>query len=465
MADPNPTDTIEFRQISLAVGGARRFLLAEGESLLLVKYSSYEGWRAAPCSLEDAGSDVSACVVLKGNDEPTSLQLELLQSPRCVPLERTDGRLLQYGNPLPVPPPQAAQECLSVIGMNQIELRLPRPATFKVRCGFPSVLRLRGPAGDLHSFKLTPPEDDVSNAWYDATVVFVDDSPRLEVDGWSISPLDAEPEPPRRLHIVFDRTCPDTEGWPVAYQTSRAMMGDAQFEAGDEAEAMYGKGKVAGGAPAGSPATPESANANRRIRQGTASAIDKLRGEYDAGCSINWFADISDLSADATGSATSVDGLDWLPGVDLFDALEEAMDHVVTREVEVGDAIIIIGNSPPRPGQSAALRALTEQGSRAHRTTAPRWTDDTWERSLRQARRLHCAVLYVWVQPTNVDERYQKAFNSCVRVWTACQNALRQHVFLVNADATMEGVRDAVTQVGLNLTRGSAVEVRRDRGT
>ncbi len=178
-----------------------------------------------------------------------------------------------------------------------------------------------------------------------------------------------KPAPIQRLIIVFDRTCPDAERWSDARDLVRfgrsntaaqpAPTGVPEFDARAK--------QAASAQPAVGAALPQ-AELNAEIRRGL---IEGLKAAFPAPIPLDivWFADnvegiypkdvaipeVRGWGSATAGSTTAqaqraISNLTYIPGLDIWDALDDGLNEAARIVTEFGPAaVLIVGNSPPHP--------------------------------------------------------------------------------------------------------------------
>jgi hypothetical protein len=190
----------------------------------------------------------------------------------------------------------------------------------------------------------------------------------VTIEEWETPPR-TDPEPLFRrgtvfLHLLFDRTTLDVDAWPVAFEAAAA----GGFKEDEDVEEAFGIGHE------------ETANWNQQFRQALAQAmvkqIDKLHDEVQI--YLWWFADTPKQGIAHSKSLPTVNEpygligvsaienitvqlsgahLDYACGLDLFDAVDEALEQVanVVKERSGSNreqhAVLIVGDSPPPPSK------------------------------------------------------------------------------------------------------------------
>lgn len=210
-----------------------------------------------------------------------------------------------------------------------------------------------------------------------------------------------------QLHVVFDRTTLDADAWPVAL----AALGGLVEESGDE---MYSRGESG------------QQSWNQHLREALAEALAHAVGEFHGGdvlFHLWWFADMPRPGvasirnipvlrvAHGGGEQCSADELrgqlcspmfEYAPGLDLFDAADEALQRVAAhiaptaRHSAMQHAVLVVGDSPPPPAdkQDVLWTALVDGPPRTNARCSPRFRD-----ALRSLHEMRVPVGWLFMRP------------------------------------------------------------------
>jgi hypothetical protein len=186
--------------------------------------------------------------------------------------------------------------------------------------------------------------------------------------GWQLSTI-PEPAPVQRLFVVFDRTCPDASRWSDA---RRLVRGHARMP-GIGPDSLGGLTRAATQPPSAlAPTRDFQAELNAGIRRGLADGLQEAFAP-EIEVHFSWFADTAgaglgcptgvNLSESVCGRADAIVGSNELcsvvesatysPGLDLWDALDDALLEVAAAARQYGPGpVLIVGNSPPSPPEN-----------------------------------------------------------------------------------------------------------------
>jgi hypothetical protein len=222
-------------------------------------------------------------------------------------------------------------------------------------------------------------------------------------------------QPPERVAVVFDRTCPDRESWSLA--RTLALRGELEPDGG----------RYAKPAPANPAAAPPELN--RALREGLAAAIPRVFGEHPILVDGWWFADVAsgDLAPPAgvdlpqqgwgaLGTAPAGEAgrlfqeASYCPGLDIWDPVGEAALAAVERlsaEPDRRTALVIIGSSPPDVplSRESPLRRLVDRLQPA--ASFRRWSS-AWDRALELCRHHGIAPVYLFLEHDFGDDRARR---------------------------------------------------------
>lgn len=311
------------------------------------------------------------------------LAVEVADDPNSLTIFEQDGtqRLL----PSDVPALRAREQLLRITGSEIVEVNEHLPLCVQVMGDTPSaafsieLLEHSGFAKNSYNFLIRAPEAQPLGTGVlcidakcragkpdEITTSTSNFETRVSVDEWETPPR-TEPRPLFRpgsvsLHLIFDRTTLDVDAWPIAFEASEGAAGDL------EAEEAYGTGQA------------ETENWNHQLRQALAQAlkeqVDKLHDEVQI--YLWWFGDtpkpgiagskalptineafglVGVCSTEALSAQLGGSHFDYVCGLDLFDAIDEALEQVAsvikershsTREQH---AVLIVGDSPPPPSE------------------------------------------------------------------------------------------------------------------
>ena len=165
--------------------------------------------------------------------------------------------------------------------------------------------------------------------------------------------------------LIFDRTCPDRGRWEAA----RALVRGDRPPGEPDMQEFFATSTAPSARPTAPrlPQAESNAAINAAIRAGLA---DGFRDGFGAEVEVEviWFADVPGTMgcppgvtvarvpvgrADRRCSATELAGplafAGYVPGMDLWDALEEAVQLAASVGAASPAAVLIVGNSPPNP--------------------------------------------------------------------------------------------------------------------
>jgi hypothetical protein len=281
--------------------------------------------------------------------------------------------LLRFSAPVPRPPTRPARPVRLVIeGVERVELTTST---------FPTTVRVVVPAAHTQRLLRIGPADPGSELpgpeWFGLELppgpgeLEVDVAPGRDKDRWVLRragrevghpTVPAEPVPVRRVILIFDRTCPDRNRWEAA----RALVRGDRTPGEPDVSAFLTTSSIPSGGLAAAARFPQ-AELNAAIRAGLA---DGFRDGFGPGVEVElvWFADVPGAMGAPAGvtvlrtpvgrgdrrcPATELPDLlaagGYAPGLDLWDALEEAVREAARVGGNGPAAVLIVGNSPPRP--------------------------------------------------------------------------------------------------------------------
>ena len=271
-------------------------------------------------------------------------------------------------------------------------------------------------------------------------------------------PSEEDSEPPTRLAVILDRTCPDEAGWSAARAGGRE-----EGKAVVEAEAAYGK------------STTQTATApvvlpgelNREVRTALGAALAGLLEGQDMLVDGWWFADtpgdgiavpegvtigrravVNAGSEPPVRSPNLFESATWSPGFDLWDPLDEALDQAVRRlrdDKGRRGGVLIVGNSPPRfPLQRKS--PLRKVASYLGFTTSHRRGSRLWHDVLDACEKEGVPVVYVFLTHGVHHKEEQKDYEVFRDLSAELQRALEACLPVVIAPAVPEGVTRGVAE-------------------
>ena len=269
---------------------------------------------------------------------------------------------------------------------------------------------------------LDPAEDHWMLSFADATAGQWTEALAPDDDGFA-------PTQPLHLSVIFDRTCPDAHLWPQA----RALIAGSPVPADDAKPGVSGTAQF-GQVPPVAPLPPSVGGMNRRLRDAAGQGLrDALADLAPAFSRITvypfWVGDVPsehfdpiDEPAAATSTTTGAHapqnaespGLpvlfqneEYMPGLDVFDPIEQALAEVNERARQRGgddpSAIVIIGNSPPNFVESDLSQRYAAEETRAYELFVaaaggtrfmPRPRGKVWHQELRLADESNTPVVY-----------------------------------------------------------------------
>lgn len=266
--------------------------------------------------------------------------------------------------------------------------------------------------------------------------------------------------PIERLAVILDRTCPDRGAWSAARAAS------------------LGRGAAA------DPFDPEPSprastdGLNTEIRAALVAALQVHGGGLVvdgwtvadiATDGIAWPAGLEavGLAVVPTGTAAARDVADlfaqagWVPGLDLWDPVEVALEGALDRlesDPARRTAVLVVGNSPPNPllGPTCPFRdvpaALGPQ-------TSVRRQSARWAVQLSRAEHLGVPVAWVFLEGHRCLPADAAALDRALRVQDRVRAALATCVDLTVANADHAGVLAGVTAAldGLSTNRGRSL--------
>jgi hypothetical protein len=298
-------------------------------------------------------------------------------------------------------------------------------------------------------------------------------SPVSEVEEWAERPR-TEPEPvfhqgTVHLHLVYDRTTLDVDSWPLAYEAL-----DSPFKPGEKDEASQ-----AYTTDAPEPRTMDSWNL--QLREGLAGALETEINNLHEEVLLYlwWFADrpregiapndalpylnkpygsvgqclMKDLNARLGGP-----DFEYASGLDLFDAVDEALEQIVTflkprvQARHEQHAVLIIGDSPPPPSKPGDMlwERLVSQPDRTNARHSPRFNE-----ALETLRHLRVPVAWLFMRTSRspsvgaVYRQYLRQFTAFQDLREAILGALQQLEGLIVEDCA--GPEDLHRTLGLIL--------------
>ncbi len=246
---------------------------------------------------------------------------------------------------------------------------------------------------------------------------------------------ESAPAKPLHLYVIYDRTCPDAQLWPLA----RALISGAP--SAPQKNTVDSTARSPGTAPLSQPNIP-TGDLNRSLRESTGAALrDALASIAPSFPSITvypfWVGDVASEAFDpigggpattiATGAhtpqradspsmATLFHNEEYIPGLDVFDPLEHALAAVNTRCQQRGgdepSAVIIIGNSPPTFDATDSTKPGALEETKAYElfTTAaggirfnPRPRGRPWHEALSIAEQNNTLVIYALLHLQHED--------------------------------------------------------------
>jgi len=269
----------------------------------------------------------------------------------------------------------------------------------------------------------------------------------------------AVPPRPRqidRLILVFDRTCPGRDAWSDArrvYTRPRIVR-----------HASGGEFDDVGDGPEESPRPLE--DLNEAVRAGLDKAFAELEKPIDI--ELYWFADTPGGGVEApegiampqwsTGQldrivksnrlGEALQGLTYVPGLDLWDSLDDALENIV-ESVSKGRSsvapVLIVGNSPPNlpSNPRSALCEILDLADLGLRTTVRRRTLG-FEKSVARFEEVGMPVAYLFLTGHRFQQEEENDFNLFQSVQARVRTALDSYVDVIACDADRAGICDGV---------------------
>ena len=358
------------RAIASFFPGARTVTVADARSGAIVWYRVFvRHWAALGVVIQSLYSDTHngnapcAVYVENGTDRsavPSWLE-ELALTTEFRVFESGHAGVVTYdGKTVTAPPLRTSHSIIHFGGMEERKLNV-RSLPVRISAQLPAHARLSRfrLAGTHPTESLPAPQWWQLDAQPGAVQLTVDVTPTESGDAWHVVVTDGEAipipepnslEPLHSLLLIFDRTCPDADRW----STARALVQGRRVIENKE----YGTRADAG---------PSASEINAGIRQGLAKGLrDAAHTPFPV--EVFWFADTSgdgltcptgvemvnsswgrlEAPVDSAALASSLEGLGYSPGLDLWDSLDEALAHAVAwmagREAM---PVLIVGNSPP----------------------------------------------------------------------------------------------------------------------
>ncbi len=272
----------------------------------------------------------------------------------------------------------------------------------------------------------------------------IDVTPRPDGDRWNIHYRDdagnrqsmrratgpaprAIRRPLDRLAVIFDRTCPDAAAWSAARSlTLRGLLDD-----------------------------PRAAELNRGLRDGLAAALSKILGPLAIPVDVWWVsgdAVVAAGSAPASETAALLDDAGWAPGEGIWDPLEEGLESALdSLDIDGLDphgsvAVVIVGNSPPRPALDRA-DPLSEIARFPGFPTRVPHTSAGWRIQLERATSAGVPVRYLFLTHPEHAEDDAAAHAGFRALRETITRALSRSLPLDAAAATREGLHAGLRTV------------------
>lgn len=396
-----------------------------------------------------AASDLGTGRVVQVVDHGGRLVMDAVDVPQRVPIDRSRSTLLTVSARRTLDVRDVDLPCqveLDIIGgeARVNVLRVSATSRFDhngVRLPEPAWLRIVGPVGVSHvtlKVDVTPRSD--RDEW------------RFEIEpsGFTVEQIAAPPSfnAHERVAFVLDRTCPDDGRW-----------GDALAVAVNRYDG----------------ATPLS-EFNIEIRR----ALEEGLAGYDwapgARGALYWFADIPGDGVAGVkkgppitvgwgarsefglpdGASEALSGLGYIPGLDLWDPVGEAVALATDffRQHGAG-TLLIVGNSPPR------VRTMEGPFRDVARTfgfpTTWRSASDQWAGALGALARLGVDVYYLFLRHGGAGPATEREHHAFEAIQSRVEIALRTSLDgrVVGTRATASGVRTGLVEI---LNRARSVE-------
>jgi hypothetical protein len=397
------------------------------------------------------------------------------ERPFAVLADAGDGLLLRYGVPVPAVPARVQPPV-------RLELRGVESVLFPA-LNLPAAVRVTVPPADsqrfLHVSGTHPSGSLPADAWFfldapagpvelEVTVV-----PGRGEDRWCVRAGGREvgrpsepptPTPTRHVILVFDRTCPDADQWVAA----RAMVRGAPPADLADPTATFVANRPAPDAATVSappPRQPSQADLNAAIRAGVEEGFRRGFGpqvEVD----LVWFADTpghmgrppglwipheacgrADYRCPAPELGRALGAATYVPGLDLWDALEDAVREAVRLVAAFGPApVLIVGNSPPCPPTDP-----DHPFTRLWRARLPRSTVRSRGRfpdALDELARAGCPILVVFPVGHKLPDRGADGFST---VQAGVREAFARTMPLIQSVADREGMARGVEEAARRL--------------
>jgi len=353
------------------------------------------------------------------------------------------------------------------------------PALFRVSadgiCSTDQWFRISGTAGTREVTLCLTVSPHVTDPSKDTWVV-------TRVDDTAISVMRHPPPPDTQgklghLIVIFDRTCPDASAWVQAYHLSVEKSGKRMASENSEF---------------GVETSLPPSEYNREIRCALSAAllelvqVEKLTGyifadrpgdgvlpvSREAEALAEDFLRVFDSEARGAASA-NFDSATYVPGLDLWDPMEEALAAAVAENgisSRLPRAILIVGNSPPTfcPEDYEMNRIIGIGVGVQHFST--RRNSEKWAFALEQAGLAGIPVCMLFLTHESAAEAAKTA--NCLALqqrFVHLHNHVRQalnarlHIFSrpANADGVARGVFEAATWLQKRLASPSSLRLLR----
>lgn len=321
------------------------------------------------------------------------------------PVMSRDGTLA----PLPAAPSRQTVGRLRITlrGREDLDLSAPLPAQVRIRSAEPQgFFFVRSPLsageGKFERFEVESRDGSpLGEALLRLDLAIDGEADRLvitpcEEDRIRIRRADGSPSPsrerPLRLHVIFDRTTLDRAAWQRAFWAASLW---AQKEEPSPSPMVQSDSAEKGSADR------SQRGWNREIRSQLAEGLRKtvLKLHRRVTLDLWWFADVPrpgmappdglPVAPSAWGhfgtrrlenlsEALASTDFDYACGMDLFDAVDEALEQVVARIRDLGEeshAVLVVGDSPPPPAdeQDPLWRRIVDGPTRTNARRSPKF--------------------------------------------------------------------------------------------
>jgi hypothetical protein len=376
-------------------------------------------------------------------------------------IQEHDGELYRDGRALSdLEPPdvQGQSTRLIVRGRGAFERgHLDLPFRFTATPCEPAARSLIRVEGENRFSPMPPPR------WFRVTgpgpvVVTIDVRPSAGGDAWRVTAVGGAVEPSgdptqvgppprlRRLGLVFDCTCPDRGAWSEA--RGLIVSGASRVKV----SSRYGGDEDTDVAPA---------DLNREIRETVAKVMTDAFAAEPIPIHFSWFGDGQEKGV------VGIEGIDspeiyfgevgvrpsdrvgddlrqstYIPGLDLWDPLEEALDLVATsllREPATGSGIVIVGNSPPNLPLRATCPLWELLEFRGVRTTTRR-KNTRFTDAVARIEAHGIPLVYLFLTHDRCGEQEQAAFKFFESLQAAVQKSLAAYLTVLSEPADAAGV-------------------------